>query len=92
VGEPGVPQRESLAAFTTQRHWGYTRRRDGSTLEYAVEHPPWRVWAAVGAELATEGGDPWKGPAPVLRGPPLSALVAEGSAVVVSRPQRLPPA
>jgi uncharacterized protein YqjF (DUF2071 family) len=96
AGEPRVPPPGSLERFTTERHFGYTRRR-GSTLEYAVEHAPWRVWSAEGAELAAEG-DPWESTwgegasAPRLRGAPLSALIAEGSAVAVSRPRRLPTA
>ncbi len=37
--------------FITEHYWGYTAQRDGSTLEYRVEHPRWRVWNAQIAEL-----------------------------------------
>src|SRR5687767_12976800 len=31
--------------FIVQHYWGYTRQRDGSTVQYQVEHEPWRrVW------------------------------------------------
>lgn len=36
----------SEGAFITERYWGYGRRRDGSTVEYRVDHPPWRGWEA----------------------------------------------
>ena len=34
----------SEAEFITEHYWGYTRQRDGGTLEYQVEHPSWPVW------------------------------------------------
>ena len=37
-------QAGSAAEFITEHYWGYTKRRDGGTAEYPVEHPPWRVW------------------------------------------------
>src|SRR6267143_2115506 len=42
VGTPAQPEPGSEAAFITRHHWGYTRQRDGGTVEYEVEHPPWR--------------------------------------------------
>jgi len=77
--EPG-----SEAEFITEHYWGYSRQQDGSTLEYRVDHPRWRVWTA---ETSAFQGDaePLYGPgfAEILRGPPRSAFVAEGSDVVV---------
>lgn len=68
--------------FIAEHYWGYTRQRDGGTLEYAVEHPPWRVARASHARLDCDAarvyGDPY---AEVLRGEPTSAFYAEGSAV-----------
>ena len=40
--------------FITEHYWGYARQRDGSTLEYRVEHPPWKVWSATRAELSCD--------------------------------------
>ncbi len=75
---------ESEAEFITEHYWGYTRQRDGSTREYEVAHPPWRIW---------ESKDPWlTGPyaslygdafGDVLRAPPRSTFVAVGSDVAV---------
>jgi hypothetical protein len=90
-GAPAVPAPESEAAFITHHLWGYTRQPDGGTLEYEVEHPRWRVWSAAGpsleADVAGLYGDAF---VPALARPPLSALVAEGSAVTVHRPRRVP--
>jgi uncharacterized protein YqjF (DUF2071 family)/predicted DCC family thiol-disulfide oxidoreductase YuxK len=90
TGTAAVPAPESEAAFVTQRHWGYSRRRDGGTFEYAVEHPPWRVWSAdtpvLDADIAALWGPELVSP---LARPPASAFVAEGSPVAVLRPRRL---
>jgi uncharacterized protein YqjF (DUF2071 family) len=89
AGEPSVPGPDSEAAFITHHLWGYTRQRDGSTLEYEVEHPPWRVWEATApaleADVAGLYGPAFTGP---LSCPPVSVLVAEGSAVTVYRARR----
>ena len=79
----------SEAEFITEHYWGYTRQRDGRTLEYQVEHAPWRVWTAT---------DSWfRGAAARLYGPafgalleaaPKSAFVAVGSPVVVHHGRR----
>jgi uncharacterized protein YqjF (DUF2071 family) len=90
-GAPAVPPPGSEAAFITEHYWGYGRRRDGSTLEYEVAHPPWRVWDAEApslvADVVTLYGRAF---APALLGSPASALVAEGSPVTVYAPHRTP--
>jgi len=82
-GEGAIAARGSLEEFVTQRLWGYNGEPGKDTLEYYVHHPPWRLWQArnatvvydaaplCGVELARE-----------LRAP-ISALVADGSAVTV---------
>src|SRR5439155_702436 len=90
VGAPTAPEPGSQEAFVTQHHWGYTRQRDGGTAEYEVVHPPWRVWTAAGATLTMDVARLY-GPAfaPALARAPGSALVAEGSSVIVYAPRRL---
>lgn len=77
--------------FITRRHWGYTRQRDGSTIEYEVRHPPWTVRTArrptLAGDLAVSYGDAF---AAVLTGAPHSAFLADGSAVTVHWPTRVP--
>ena len=89
-GAPSAPVPDSEAAFITQHHWGYTRQRDGSTFEYEVEHPPWRVWTATDATLTMDVarlyGRAFVTP---LARPPVSALIADGSRVTVFAPRRL---
>ena len=89
----GKPERVlpgSEEEFITEHYWGYTRQRDGGTVEFRVEHPSWRVWQS---ERATVSGDLEElyGPtfAEVLSRPPDSAFLAEGSAVTVCRPTRI---
>jgi uncharacterized protein YqjF (DUF2071 family) len=83
---PGSPEE-----FITVRHWGYTAQRDGSTVEYAVHHPRWRVRS--GGTGALSGAVARTFPpafAEVLREPPASVMTADGSAVAVYFPRRLP--
>jgi uncharacterized protein YqjF (DUF2071 family) len=89
-GAPAVPAAGSEAAFVTEHYWGYTRQRDGGTMEYEVAHPPWRVWRATGpALIADVAGLYGAAFVPALSGSPSSAMVAEGSPVLVHRPRRL---
>jgi uncharacterized protein len=80
----------SQEEFIAEHYWGYTGQRDGSTLEYHVQHPPWQVAAATQASLDCDAslvyGDAF---AESLRGRPASAFLAEGSPVTVSRGVRL---
>lgn len=89
-GDPFVPAEQSEEAFITEHYWGYTRQRDGGTVEYRVEHPRWRIWRATDAALDCDvAGFYGAAFAPVLRGRPSSAFLADGSAVAVHRGQRL---
>jgi uncharacterized protein len=90
LGTPAAPAPTSEDAFVAERHWGYTRQRDGSTLEYEVTHPSWRVWRVTAPVLAADvSGLYGRAFAGALSGPPASALIAEGSAVRVSSPSRV---
>ncbi|HTJ00540.1 MAG TPA: DUF2071 domain-containing protein [Dongiaceae bacterium] len=76
----------SEAEFITEHYWGYNRQRNGSTLEYQVEHPCWRVVAAslakLDCDIAAVYGAAFRAS---LAGPPISAFLAEGSTIVVRR-------
>lgn len=88
--QPLVPGSE--AEFITEHYWGYTRQRDGGTLEYQVEHPPWNVWTAERARFSGPG-ELLYGPdfGPILAGPPVSAFLAVGSPIAVHQGVRLKP-
>jgi uncharacterized protein len=84
-GASFLPADRSASQFITEHYWGYAAQPNGgSSLEYEVQHPPWRAWTAkragfsgnatafYGAELAQ-----------VLRQNPDSAFLAKGSSVTV---------
>lgn len=78
--------------FITEHYWGYCPQRDGGTVEYQVDHPPWRIWQAgqaiAAGDFAALYGSPWDR---ILAGSPTSAFLAQGSAVCVMKPLRLVP-
>jgi uncharacterized protein YqjF (DUF2071 family) len=89
----GVPM--PLAAgsheeFITEHYYGYCVQRDGGTIEYQVEHKPWKIWDCTECTVDIDAGATF-GPhfAPVLSRPPTSAFLADGSSVAVMWPQRI---
>ena len=90
VGPSRTLEPDSEEEFITEHYWGYTRQRDGGTVEYRVSHPRWNVWTATDArldgDLAQVYGDAF---ARVLASRPRSAFVADGSPVAVFSPTRI---
>ena len=88
AARPLVPGSEG--EFITEHYWGYTRQRDGGTLEYRVEHPPWDIWEATDATFEGDATALY-GPefAALLREPPRSAFIAVGSEVAVYVGERI---
>ena len=74
----------SEAGFITEHYWGYNAQPDGSTLEYRVEHPRWRVYDVADAKLDCDVaglyGERFRDS---LNRQPSSACLAEGSGVTV---------
>ena len=80
----------SEAEFITEHYWGYNSQRDGSTLEYQVEHPRWRVYEVAQATLDCDVVGLYGAKFRLsLEGKPSSAFLAEGSEVAVYRGVRL---
>ena len=90
TGEPAPAAEGSEAEFITEHYWGYARQRDGGTVEYQVEHPRWNVWRAESATLDCDVASLY-GPAfaECLSAPPRSALLADGSPIVVRKGTRI---
>lgn len=90
-GEAAPVDAGSEAEYITEHYWGYTAQRDGGAVEYEVRHPRWRVWPAVDVRVTCDVAALY-GPAfvPALSEPPRSAFVADGSAIAVHQPRRLP--
>lgn len=82
----------SEAEFITEHYWGYNAQPDGTTLEYRVEHPRWRVQEAEAASLDCDAAGLYgEGFRAALAQRPVSAFLAEGSAVTVYRGVRAVP-
>jgi uncharacterized protein len=89
-GDPALPKAGSEEQFITEHWWGYTAQKDGSSAEYHVTHPAWRGWS--GENVLVEGdmeGLYGRDLASVLKNPPASAFLADGSEVTVARGRRL---
>jgi uncharacterized protein len=75
--------------FIAEHYWGYSKQQGGGTIEYEVEHSPWRVAPATSAtydcDVEAIYGKPF---VPYLR-EPTSAFVADGSPIIVRRGLRL---
>lgn len=90
MGEPMQLETGSEEEFITEHYWGYASQRDGGTIEYKVEHPPWRVWQVSEAEFECDVENVYGGQfAESLRVKPSSAFVAEGSPIIVRKGVRL---
>jgi uncharacterized protein len=89
TGEAALPALGSLEEFITEHYWGYTAQRDGSTIEYRVDHPQWRVWhassARLDADVAALYGADIAGALGALR----TSFIADGSLVTVFKPLRV---
>jgi uncharacterized protein YqjF (DUF2071 family) len=89
-GEPQLAKEGSHEQFITEHYWGYAAQPDGGCVEYRVMHPAWRVWAADHAEFQGDVEELYgRNMAAVLRGTPVSAFLAEGSAVTVMRGRKI---
>lgn len=84
-----VAEPETLEAFITEHFWGYTRQRDGGTIEYRVEHPRWTVWRAADVQVPADLTDLCGRELGSVLVRPRSALIADGSPVTVFSPQRV---
>jgi uncharacterized protein YqjF (DUF2071 family) len=83
-GKPVRPLAGSLEEFVAEHYWGYAAQPNGETMEYRVEHEPWRVWRAAQARFEGDCTSLYgREFATCLKTPPDSALLSEGSAVVV---------
>jgi hypothetical protein len=83
-GEPHEIEPGSEEEFITEHYWGYTRRKDGGTMEYQIEHPRWRVWTSRNAELKCDAAQLYGEKfTECLQGSPESAFLADGSEMTV---------
>ena len=89
-GAPALPVEGSIEQFVCEHYWGYSRQRDGGTVEYHVAHPPWRVRQSESAWFAGDAGTIYGAAfGEVLVRKPDSAFIAEGSEVTVFAGKRI---
>jgi uncharacterized protein YqjF (DUF2071 family) len=89
-GNPVLPGSGSQEQFISEHYWGYAAQEDGGCMEYQVEHPPWKVWTVTDARFEGDMQELYGRELDVvLKGPPTSAFLAEGSAVSVHHGRRL---
>lgn len=85
-----IPSDGSLAQFITEHYWGYAAQKGGGCIEYEVQHPRWQVKTAKRAEFSGDAarfyGHEFGN---VLKRPPDSAFLAEGSPVTVFKGSRI---
>ena len=80
--QPIAPASEE--EFITEHYWGYTKRRDGSTAVYQVEHPHWQTYSLISYEVAVDFAALYGPTFAFLNDQPIaSVLLAEGSPVAV---------
>ena len=87
-GEPQFASEDSRAAFITDHSYGYSVCR-GRTLEYEVEHPPWRVLESCQVKVDCDLGRLYGKSFGLALKEPCSAFVAGGSPVVVRWGRRI---
>ncbi len=89
-GTPTLIRDNTKEEFISEHYWGYAVQRDGGTLEYEVEHPRWRVWnineATLSCDVERIYGIRF---AEYIGANPESALLAEGSPVIVRKGTRI---
>jgi hypothetical protein len=77
--------------FITEHYWGYVTR-GSRTIEYRVDHPRWRVWSGSDAKLDCDVGRLYgRQFVDAMATPPFSALLADGSEVVVYQGEAITP-
>jgi hypothetical protein len=90
TGQPlALPGAGSFEQFIADHYWGYTRQRDGSTIEYHVTHPPWAVAPAESHRIDADLGLVYGSAFAACLTQPVSVFLAAGSPVTVSRPVSL---
>lgn len=90
IGDKFMPKAGEAGNYITEHYWGYATQRDGGTLEYQVEHPPWHVWNCRNVSVQIRA-EKLYGSAFVdaLSATPHSAFIADGSEVAIRKGTRI---
>jgi|GEM_PF-1043316 len=78
----------SQEEFLLENYTGFSVQRDGQTIEYDVEHPPWKTYQAAEPVVNVDAeGLYGKDLARYLSGPPSSVIIVDGSKTAVHSPK-----
>jgi uncharacterized protein len=84
TGRPHAAAVDAIETFIKDRPWSYTRQRDGSTLEFRIEHPSWNISPAADPTLDCDVASVYGAKfAPTLARSPVSAFIAAGSDTIL---------
>ncbi len=76
----------SEAEFITEHFWGYAGKNNGKTIEYAVEHPRWKIYPVQEFDIKCNFEKVYGPDFSFLNGhQPSSVFLAEGSKVIVRK-------
>lgn len=90
LSDPKPPEVGSKEEFISEHYWGYSRQKNGTTMEYRVEHPRWMVRNAASARLVCDVANLYgEGFVEALNRRPEFSFVADGSDVVVYKGKRI---
>ena len=82
-GKPSAPKLETLTSFLIEHYWGYSKQKN-KTIEYEVEHIPWRIWEASNYRFECNVSEIYgKKFQPYITEKPSSVILVEGSSVNV---------
>ena len=86
IGEKLDPQHESLEDFIIERYWGYGHWSPENSLEFHVEHRPWRYWNTSEYSFDCDFEELYgKNFGPAISAGPASAIVVDGSPIRLSK-------
>lgn len=86
----GVPKSGSHEEFIIEHYWGYTKRKNGRTNEYKVEHPKWELYENRHVKIRVNFTG-WYGKefAFLRHAKPFSVVLAKGSEIAVYKGERI---
>ena len=84
-----IPRAGSHEEFITDHEWGYTRQRDGGTIEYRVQHDRWPVRRATDVRIDADFSGLYGPTLGAALAHPVTAFVVAGSPVTVGKPVRV---
>ncbi len=86
LGKPQVAAAGSVEEFISEHYWGYSKQKNGTTIEYRVEHPQWRVWKTLESMFSCDVEKLYgKTFTKYLEAAPSSVFLADGSPITVYR-------